>query len=75
MSLPTVWTLGGGGLVGFVFPDAVLHWVGLAEHLTSDGVTACDLEMVEALALVVPHRFTLVRPQPVSALATQVQLG
>lgn len=62
MFLSAIWTLGGGVLVGFVFPDAVLCWVGLTAHPTSDGVTARDLEVVEALALVAPHRFTLVGP-------------
>ena len=63
----TVGTLGRGGLLGLKLGNALLGGVVFATHTTPDGVLAGDLEVVITLALITPHRFTVVRPQGVAA--------
>ena len=63
----TVGALCCGGLLGLELGNALLGGVVCATHATPDGVLAGGLEVVITLALITPHRFTVVRPQGVAA--------
>ena len=75
VAFPAGGAIGGSGLICLVMEDALLNLVRHAADNALDGVHTTSLEVVEALALVTPHRFSLVGAQGVFAPAAKVQLG
>ena len=75
VAFPTVGALGCSGVICLVTGDALLCLVRHAADTAPDDVHTSCLEVVEVLALVTPHRFSLVGAQGVFALVAKVQLG
>lgn len=60
VAFPVAGAISCGGIVCLVTGDALLRLVGQTADTAPDGVNTSSMEVVEALALVPPHRFSLV---------------